>query len=326
MSEVAIALAQYAAGKTDAAGRVLAPVVTRLSRVAAWDFGRKELADDIAQELWLVMDKAAARYDPTLSPPEPYLLGWLRKISQTISRKNPVPMEALERDEDIHESMAVLACTEDSIDRKLAIDAIQQRMVQMSGTQLSPLPFVQAVTPAARDNEGEVENLLGKTGKRQPSKKTARQKNADHLRIREIRKDLDMTQAEFAAAIGLLTPTLVSYEQGQTRKVPPEVMERAEELMASDGREVLAWREKFDSMSMPQILDEWAAELGADPSDLPTMAALTGTVTSTVSRWRNEGCRPTLREIVAYDRNVKLNARRLKKSGLVIEGQQLVRE
>lgn len=193
--------------------------------------------------------------------------------------------------------------------------------------QLSPLPFVQAVTAKAQGEEAPdavFDAAPANEKGTQPKKK--RQKNKDHLRIREIRKALDMTQAEYAAALGLLTPTLVSYEQGQTLKVPAEVMARAEALMDSDGKEVQSWREKFERLSMKEILDAWAKELNADPTDLPTMAALTGTVTSTVSRWNSGGCRPSLREIVAYDHNVKLNARRLKKSGLLIEEKQLVRE
>lgn len=322
MSDVAVALEMYAAGKVNQAGRVLAPVISRLSNVAAWEVHRKDLADDIAQDLWLHMDKVASKYNPALSPAEAYILGWLRKLARSAYRRSPFPLENLECDEDIHESLAALACAEDRIDRKLAIDAIQKRTIQM---QLSPLPFVQVAPAQAKDEQGS-DVLFDATSKEKQAPKKKRQKNADHLRIREIRKLLDMTQAEYAAALGLLTPTLVSYEQGQTLKVPAEIMERAESLMSSDGKEVQEWREKFENRTMKEILTEWANELNADPSDLPTMAALTGTVTSTVSRWHSGGCRPSLREIVAYDHNVKLNARRLKKSGLLIEDNRLVRE
>lgn len=321
MNNIADAMAAYAQGNQSAA-HVLVPVITRLAKVVAWNNNRKELADDVAQQFWLEAIQMLGSYDPEKGPPEPYLMGCLRNITLTMSRKNPIPVEDIEGQEDIYESMAANACAEEILDRKLAVDAIQKRMgLAVNNSHLSPLPFVRA---QQKDSAREEAALPGPLLPQEKKPKAKNRKGADHLRIREIRLRLDMTQGEYADRLGLVPVTLVSYERGNTKKVPPEVMERAEELMLREG-EVLEWRKKFDARSMVDILAQWAKELGADPSDLPTMAALTGTVTSTISRWRNGECRPTLREIVAYDRNVKMNAARLRKSGLLIET-QIVRE
>lgn len=294
----------------------LFPVVNRLSKVIAYQCNRKDLAEDIAQEFWLRADKMAHQFNPDLAPAEPYMMGWLRKIAQEISRHNPLPVEDPIIEEDVHESIEASYCAEERLDRKLAISAIQKRMESaMSNPHVSPLPFVTLGASAPLPPSVSLE-----PPKVAKPKKARGTKNADHLRIREIRTRLDMTQGAFADRLGLVTVTLVSYERGQTKSVPKEVMERAEELMRNEG-EVLEWRKRFEGRSMIEILDDWAKELGADATDLPTMAALTGTVTSTVSRWRNGECRPTLREIVAYDRNVQINAKRLRKSGLLIETQ-----
>lgn len=296
----------------------LVRLVERLSKSVAWAFNRKDLADDLAQEFWIMSVNLLTDYDSKRGTVTDYVRGCLRNVVRSISRKNPVPVEADENVEDIHTSMSVLACAEESLDRKLAISAIQRKLSKGDAMHISPLPQVRLKSAEDKAGQEPVPNLLLGEGKPKKPKKPPRTKNADHLRIKEIRLALDMTQNEFSSAIGLIPATLVSYEQGQTQKVPADVMARAEEMMASHG-EVMSWRERFDKRSMLEILNGWAEELGADPNDLATMAALTGTVTSTISRWRSGETRPSLREIVAYDKNIKLNVARLRKSGLLIE-------
>ena len=113
------------------------------------------------------------------------------------------------------------------------------------------------------------------------AKKSPGFRGADHIKLRDICVRLDMAQSQFADALGLVTALLASYEPGQTKKVPFEVMDRAEELAICE-RDALKWSKHYDHRSMLEILDEWGARLGANPTDLPTMAALTGTFTSTI--------------------------------------------
>ena len=135
----------------------------------------------------------------------------------------------------------------------------------------------------------------------------------DHMEVRNARIFLDMTQADFAAAIGKPTPTLVSYECGRTQKVPQDVLDRVRDLVKNNG-DILPWRARFDGVPVKIILEQWAKRLECDPDDMLTMASMTGTTVSTISRWRNGEVVPRLRQLIVYDAIVEKNVQRLQKS------------
>jgi DNA-binding XRE family transcriptional regulator len=59
------------------------------------------------------------------------------------------------------------------------------------------------------------------------------QANAD--RLKEIRKELGLTQGEMADKLGIYSTSYARYEHG-TRSVRPEVLDMAEKLLRSGGR------------------------------------------------------------------------------------------
>lgn len=206
---------------------------------------------------------------------------------------------------------------ENRIDQKIAMDLIANgKVVGMSAKRPIAVPgvHIEDAGPATAEAFlGFDEVVRKKTAREKAHKKVMTHKNRDHLRIREIRLLLDETQGEFAGALSIRTPTLVSYEQGQTKMVPSAIMERAEMLLAEGLAEINALRERFDHRSMLEILDDWAKLLNIQSSDLATMAAMTETVPSTVCRWRSGECRPSLRELRKYDLAVRMNVARNRK-------------
>lgn len=322
----------YAAG--DRSRNAIAAIhatIARLSRAICWQAGRPEMEEDLAQDVWLLMPKIASEYRPEV-PFEAYLLGYLRLMIRTRGRKFDVAMSTDEREEspedndfdrkDVVESPE--DCVIEDIDRKLAMSAITSHpnFATSDIPMKNALPFVsvKSRTPPAGAPVPEAALVPPRKSRSETSATLA----ADHQELRNIRIALGMTQTEFANAIGCKVPTLVAYEHGRTQRVKSDYMDRARELRASDSGDRLEWRKKFDNRSMDEILNDWAARLGVDPEDLNTMASLTGTVTSTISRWRRNKVKPTLAELIAYDKVVEINQERLRKSGEKISGDAFV--
>ena len=289
----------------------------RLAKAVAWSNGRADLAEDLNQEIWIRMAKVAESYDPVY-PAESYILGWMRRIIMELNRKNMLAIEADESDGDFHECVRVANAVEDQIDRKIALVAIESRLNRkrrlekspegdpMEQTKMGHVPFVNATVGTKAKKTSAPIVPPKRTGPGNPL-------GPDHLEVRNARIFLDMTQADFAAAIGKPTPTLVSYECGRTQKVPQDVLDRVRDLVKDNG-DILPWRARFDGVPVKDILTQWAGRLGCDPDDMVTMAAMTGTTVSTISRWRNGEVVPRLRQLIAYDAIVEKNAQRLKKS------------
>lgn len=303
------------------ANATLFPLVTRISKAVTWKTGRQDVQDDIVQEAMLCLPQIASRLDHSL-PPEPYLIKWIGNIALALSRKNPLCLDTDEREKedapvDLDPSEP---CAEDEYDRKSALRAIESRL-QQKGVE-----FVSSsAVPVFKSNDAVSElKDIELVPKRRNRTDVARELSGDHKEIRDIRQSLDMTQGEFAAEIGIPLPTLVCYEHGRTKKVPQKWMELARELRDGN-QDKLAWRKRFDALSMKEIVAEWAKALNADPSDMQTMAALTGTTVSTISRWMAGHVRPSVTELIAYAKVVEINAARLEKSRKAIASKIEVR-
>jgi transcriptional regulator with XRE-family HTH domain len=294
-------------------------VAHRLALAITWKAGRSDLADDVTQEVMIALPIIVQRWD-TEWPVEPLLLGWIRRIVMALNRRNPVGMDTEDASdkEDIEALEAYEKdCLEDDFDRKLALRATVAIMLQEGNHNMHTdrqvraySPLIDTVTVKKVTRSAEEENLVNPRRKRGTSAQTL---SPDHAEIRNIRLEMGVTQTEFAEALGIPVPTLVSYEHGRTQKVRKEYLERAR-AFRENNKERLEWRKKFDDRSMKEILDDWASQLGARPDDLQTMAALIGTVVSTIFRWRNGQVRPSITELVAYDQAVQITATRLAKS------------
>ena len=294
----ATALLDYAGGNPSGESLSRLDAITRrLSKAIAWKYGRPDLSDDLSQEIWLLMPVISKRYEPT-KPAEPYLLGYMSLAIRSLARKTP---QALENNNEGRESLnnnelvdmqevGSGACIIDVVDRQLALDAIVSHP-KYKPTDMETVPYIKK------------------------TKKASQPQVASPFKPRQKREEI---ASEFALAIGMKLPTLVAYEHGRTTKVPAKWLENARELLGAN-KEKLAWRKKFDGVPMLKIIERWAKRLGVASDDLGALAALTGTTTSTISRWRNGHVRPSPSELAAYEQMVEINAVRLTKSKKAIQ-------
>lgn len=315
----ATALLDYAGGSPSGESLSrLAAITRRLSKAIAWKYGRPDLSDDLSQEIWLLMPVISKRYEST-KPAEPYLLGYMSLTIRSLARKTP---QALENNNEGRESLnnnelvdmqevGSGACIIDVVDRQLALDAIVSHP-HYKPTDMETVPYIKKTKKATQPQ------VASPFKPRQKREEIASELGPQHKELRDIRIKLDMTQSEFALAIGMKLPTLVAYEHGRTNKVPAKWLENARELLGAN-KEKLAWRKKFDGVPMLKIIERWAKRLGVASDDLGALAALTGTTTSTISRWRNGHVRPSPSELAAYEQMVEINAVRLTKSKKAIQ-------
>lgn len=151
----------------------------------------------------------------------------------------------------------------------------------------------------------EAENFVGKR------KTVERKLAAANTRLREIRKQLGLSQESFAARLDIPTATLLSYEYGRTAKVPDKLLEAAEAISRLEG-DVVKRNQASGERSMQEIIAEWAAELGVMKDDIKTISDVLGVSKSTVHRWKTGEMRPRPRELSGYTRVIKRMAGKFK--------------
>ena len=133
-----------------------------------------------------------------------------------------------------------------------------------------------------------------------------------------VRTGLDMTQAEFADALGIGMPRLASYEYGKAT-IPDWVMKSARDLADNSGNALESGRKKYEGIPMPKILDGWAKELGVPYDNSQELATLLGASKATVTRWKNDLIRPRLGALLRYEHMVKEARKKLARQSEFVE-------
>jgi DNA-directed RNA polymerase specialized sigma24 family protein/DNA-binding transcriptional regulator YiaG len=236
------------------------PLLKRLAKATAWKV-RGVDADDLAQELWLTFDKSVLKnYEPGVAL-EPYLLviarntafqmrGKVRETAESDITDSSSP-EQDDRRTPIVTDDVVLS----DIDRRIGILEIRRRLYNAAmneseeGSKLAMhtlrLPCVKEAATAMHEKA-----CLPVIQKRPPAQRVL---SADNQDLVDIRKGLDMSQAEFADALGIGMPRLASYEYGRAA-IPDWVMKASRDLADNNGNTLDSARTQYDGIAMPEIL------------------------------------------------------------------------
>ena len=301
------------------------PLLKRLAKATAWKV-RGVDADDLAQELWLTFDKSVLKnYEPGVAL-EPYLLviarntafqmrGKVRETAESDITDSSSP-EQDDRRTPIVTDDVVLS----DIDRRIGILEIRRRLYNAAmneseeGSKLAMhtlrLPCVKEAATAMHEKA-----CLPVIQKRPPAQRVL---SADNQDLVDIRKGLDMSQAEFADALGIGMPRLASYEYGRAA-IPDWVMKASRDLADNNGNTLDSARTQYDGIAMPEILAGWARELGVPYDNSLELATLLGASKATVTRWKNELIRPRLSALLRYEHMVKEAKKKLARQSELVE-------
>ncbi len=301
------------------------PLLKRLAKATAWKV-RGVDADDLAQELWLTFDKSVLKnYEPGVAL-EPYLLviarntafqmrGKVRETAESDITDSSSP-EQDDRRTPIVTDDVVLS----DIDRRIGILEIRRRLYNAAmneseeGSKLAMhtlrLPCVKEAATAMHEKA-----CLPVIQKRPPAQRVL---SADNQDLVDIRKGLDMSQAEFADALGIGMPRLASYEYGRAA-IPDWVMKASRDLADNNGNTLDSARKQYDGIAMPEILAGWARELGVPYDNSLELATLLGASKVTVTRWKNELIRPRLSALLRYEHMVKEAKKKLARQSELVE-------
>ena len=128
--------------------------------------------------------------------------------------------------------------------------------------------------------------------------------------LASIRAKLGIKNSEFARKLGIGLPTLSSYLYRRVQRVPENIMSLARGLV-SDGptdhdRSVAMFADK----PMSEIVARWERimDIVGDPTADKLIGGVLDVDQITVWRWRNNKTQPSIEEIAAFDRTIKLNS------------------
>lgn len=121
----------------------------------------------------------------------------------------------------------------------------------------------------------------------------------DALTLVSIRRDLGMTQADFALALGETKERLVNIENARVKKVSPKLLDAAKGLKEEEGQMRTDPLAHLKKMTMNQIIDRWRSMVGASEDD--ECAVLLGTSKTAIRRWRSEANRPSISDLLRYE-------------------------
>ena len=311
---------------------VVYPLLRRLAKAMAWKVGGVD-ADDLAQELWLTFEKSVLHnYEPGVAL-EPYLLVIARNAAfQMRAKFRETPSVDLTSDvttdgadgspeqEDRHTPSVTDDGVWSDIDRRIGILEIRRRLYNaaMNKPNEDPkpamrtlvLPCVREVTMAAQERAHLP--IIEKKPRAQ------RVLPPESQELVSIRTGLDMTQAEFADALGIGMPRLASYEYGKAT-IPDWVMKSARDLADNSGNALESGRKKYEGITMPEILNGWARDLGVPYDNSQELATLLGASKATVTRWKNDLIRPRLSALLRYEHMVKEARKKLARQSEFVE-------
>lgn len=301
------------------------PLLKRLAKATAWKV-RGVDADDLAQELWLTFDKSVLKnYEPGVAL-EPYLLVIARNTAFQMRGKvrETAESEITDSSSPEQDDRRTPIVTDDGvlsdIDRRIGILEIRRRLYNAAmneseeGTKLAMhtlrLPCVKEAATAMHEKA-----CLPVIQKRPPAQRVLSGDNQDLV---DIRKGLDMSQAEFADALGIGMPRLASYEYGRAA-IPDWVMKASRDLADNNGNTLDSARTQYDGIAMPEILAGWAKELGVPYDNSLELATLLGASKATVTRWKNGLIRPRLSALLRYEHMVKEAKKKLARQSQFVE-------
>lgn len=320
------ALLQFRAGQLsrEALAGMVYPLLKRLAKATAWKV-RGVDADDLAQELWLTFEKSVLHnYDPGVAL-EPYLLVIARNAAFRMRGKIRETTEAdLTDSPPEHDDRHTPIVTDDGvlsdIDRRIGILEIRRRLYNAAMNEsdegskpamhILRLPCVKEAATAMHEKACLPEIL-----KRPPAQRVL---STDNQELVDTRKGLDMSQAEFADALGIGMPRLASYEYGRAA-IPDWVMNASRGLADNNGNALESARTQYEGIAMPEILDGWAKELGVPYDNSLELATLLGASKATVTRWKNGLIRPRLSALLRYEHMVKEAKKKLARQSEFVE-------
>ncbi|MBK6616206.1 hypothetical protein [Ottowia sp.] len=125
-----------------------------------------------------------------------------------------------------------------------------------------------------------------------------------------IRVKLGIRNTDFAQQLGIGLPTLSSYLYRRVQKVPENIMAAARALIAEGPTGHDRAVDMFAKKPMSEIVARWERIMditGQEDADLQISKAIK-VDQITVWRWRQNETRPTIAEIAAFDRLIKLRA------------------
>jgi len=297
------------------------PLLKRLAKATAWKV-RGVDADDLAQELWLTFDKSVLKnYEPGV-----YLLVIARNTAFQMRGKvrETAESEITDSSSPEQDDRRTPIVTDDvvlsDIDRRIGILEIRRRLYNAAmneseeGSKLAMhtlrLPCVKEAATTMHEKA-----CLPVIQKRPPAQRVL---SADNQDLVDIRKGLDMSQAEFADALGIGMPRLASYEYGRAA-IPDWVMKASRDLADNNGNTLDSARTQYDGIAMPEILAGWARELGVPYDNSLELATLLGASKATVTRWKNELIRPRLSALLRYEHMVKEAKKKLARQSELVE-------
>lgn len=301
------------------------PLLKRLAKATAWKV-RGVDADDLAQELWLTFDKSVLKnYEPGVAL-EPYLLVIARNTAFQMRGKvrETAESEITDSSSPEQDDRRTPIVTDDvvlsDIDRRIGILEIRRRLYNAAmneseeGSKLAMhtlrLPCVKEAATTMHEKA-----CLPVIQKRPPAQRVL---SADNQDLVDIRKGLDMSQAEFADALGIGMPRLASYEYGRAA-IPDWVMKASRDLADNNGNTLDSARTQYDGIAMPEILAGWARELGVPYDNSLELATLLGASKATVTRWKNGLIRPRLSALLRYEHMVKEAKKKLARQSELVE-------
>ena len=128
--------------------------------------------------------------------------------------------------------------------------------------------------------------------------------------LNKIRKDLGVSINEFAELLNISRGTLCSYIYGIVKIVPATTIRQAR-LIADKEKQSIEANKRFFSLSMREIIENWAITLGIDAdgrSLYNDLAQVLGIEPAAIWRWRERNMRPHIHQLKKYDDIVSLSA------------------
>ncbi|MBK6742539.1 MAG: helix-turn-helix transcriptional regulator [Hydrogenophilales bacterium] len=149
---------------------------------------------------------------------------------------------------------------------------------------------------------------------------TPRKLAPEQQELIDIRKQCNLSQAQFADELGIGVPRLSSYEHGRTGSIPEWIMQAARALAQNQGLAQEQAQKRFAGLDMPEILTRWGERLDVPYEDNRRLAALLGTTVPTLTRWKNGLTRPRLQSLLFHEQMVEQARLKLSKQAECIDG------
>lgn len=201
----------------------------------------------------------------------------------------------------------------------LSLSSAKPKVISVVGMETPPQQPKKAATKAAT----KTGQKLGRKSASKPEPKVAikdvRKTNhqvkvvsAEGEELNRIRKSLGYTVPEFADVLNISKGTLSSYLYGIVQNVPEGTMLEARGLTTQGGSKFQALAEKFESMSMREIVESWLSELGLDNDVRAHVKVLSEVLhrdRATIWRWTERDMRPDMRSLQEYQDLVSKRAK-----------------